>query len=84
MGTPETRSAGTLADLAERLSLLGEELADLAMDRLRSAMDPDSPDAEAAAADERRITRARRAVEKATSLLRPPPGVDGDDREPFG
>jgi hypothetical protein len=58
-----------LADLAEQLDALAEQLADLALERLRRAADPDGPGAELAAADERRITRARRAVAKAAALL---------------
>ena len=50
---------------------LAEDLADLALDRLRlAADDPDQPEGTAAAAEERRITRARRSVEKAVALLR--------------
>ena len=57
-----------LADLADRLDVVAEDLADLALDRLRSAADSDEPTP--AVAEERRITRARRAVEKAAALLR--------------
>ncbi len=58
-------------ELADRLAALAEDLADLALDRLRMAADdPDRPEATAAAAEERRITRARRSVEKAVTLLR--------------
>jgi len=68
-----------LAELAEELSALAEQLADRAIDRLRRATDPDDPGAEAAAAEERRITRARRAVEKAATLLAGArPGATGD------
>jgi hypothetical protein len=59
-----------LAELAERLSGLAEELADLALDRLREAARGGDGD-RAAADEERRLTRARRAVEKAAALLRP-------------
>ena len=52
--------------LRERLEGIAEELADLAIDRLRAAVDGDDD----AAAEERRLTRARRAVEKAAGLLR--------------
>jgi hypothetical protein len=62
-----------LDDLGERLAAFAEELADLALERLRVAADPDDPKAAAAAAEERRITRARRAVEKASALLRAVP-----------
>ena len=56
--------------LRERLEGIAEELADLALDRLRAAVDGDA----SASAEERRLTRARRAVEKAASLLRPASG----------
>ena len=56
---------GDLDQLRERLDGIAEELADLAIDRLRAAVEGDA----GAAAEERRITRARRAVEKAANLL---------------
>lgn len=55
--------------LRERLEAIAEELADLALDRLRAALDEGGRQSDAAA-EERRLTRARRAVEKAASLLR--------------
>jgi hypothetical protein len=61
--------ASDLDGVRERLEAIAEELADLAMDRLRQAVDGDEDGA--AAAEERRITRARRAVEKAAAVLRP-------------
>jgi hypothetical protein len=57
-----------LEELADRLEVVAEDLADLALDRLRSAAESDDPSP--AVAEERRITRARRAVEKAAALLR--------------
>jgi hypothetical protein len=63
---------GELESVAEELVLLAERLADLALDRLRAAVDPDDPAAADAAAEERRLSRARRAVERAASILRPP------------
>jgi hypothetical protein len=59
-------------DLADRLASLSEELGDLAFDRLREAsssagrgeLDP------GLVAEEKRLTRARRAVDKAVVLLR--------------
>ena len=64
-----------LSELAERLSGIGEELADLALDRLRQATDSvragEEPDP-SVTAEEKRITRARRAVEKAALLLAGP------------
>lgn len=61
-----------LSDLRDRLESLGEELADEALSLLRAAADGD-PDA---AAVEKRVTRARRAVEKAVHLL---DGADASD-----
>jgi hypothetical protein len=58
--------AAELAELRERLEVIAEELADLALDRLREAV---AAGATAAPAEERRLTRARRAVEKAAALL---------------
>lgn len=60
-----------LDHLRERLERMAEELADAAIDRLRAAVEGDA----GAAAAERRITRARRAVEKAAMLLRAEPSA---------
>jgi hypothetical protein len=63
-------AADELAEVAAELDAIAERLADLALDRLRAAVDPDGEgDTNGAAAEERRITRARRAVEKASTLL---------------
>ena len=62
-------AADDLADLAGELSVIAESLADIALDRLRAATDPDDPDPKAAEALERRVTRARRAVERAIGIL---------------
>jgi hypothetical protein len=63
-------------ELAERLSAIAEELADLALDRLRQASEQvgesGTPDPHLLA-EERQLTRARRAVEKAAGLLSPAP-----------
>jgi hypothetical protein len=63
------------SDIAERLSAIAEELADLALDRLREASEAvragGQPDPELTA-EEKRITRARRAVDKAAVLLAGP------------
>lgn len=57
-------------ELRERLEDIGEALADLAMDALRSALQDGDDEAVAEAkAQERRLTRARRSVEKAAALL---------------
>lgn len=68
-------------DLADRLADIADELADLALERLSTA----STDAglgrvadPALLAEERRLTRARRAVEKAVLLLRPGPEPELD------
>jgi hypothetical protein len=71
-------------ELAERLSALAEELGELAYDRLQEASatvrSGDEPDP-ALLAEERRITRARRAVEKAASLLGAGGGRPSDEDE---
>lgn len=58
-----------LEQLSERLEAIAEELADLAIEALRESIDADLPER---AADERRITKARRAVERAVALLSEP------------
>jgi hypothetical protein len=50
--------------VVERLQAIEEELRDLAYDRLR-----DSLDSPALLAEERRLTQARRAIEKAIRVL---------------
>jgi len=61
-----------LDELAGRLGSIAEDLADAALDRLRRNADVvragGDPD-QALVAEEKRITRARRAVEKAAVLL---------------
>jgi hypothetical protein len=61
-----------LLELADRLEGVLEELGDLAMDALRRATsgDPDSAEAGEALALERRVLKARRALEKAVTALR--------------
>ena len=59
-----------LEALRERLQAIGEDLTDEAIRLLRSARVTAEDDERAAlVAQERRITRARRAVEKAVHLL---------------
>jgi hypothetical protein len=60
-----------LDDLRTRLESIAEELADLALDCLHEALH-DSDQRDHLAAEERRLTRARRAVEKAAALLADP------------
>ena len=63
-----------LEPIAERLDAVGDELADLAMSALRAALD----DGETARpAIEKRLTRARRSVEKAAAILREQPTSTG-------
>jgi hypothetical protein len=68
-----------LADLVRRLEGIAEELSELALDRLRSAAssvrDGGTPDPQLTA-EEKRITRARRAVEKAAVLLGERPAAE--------
>ena len=66
--------------LSERLDDLAEQLADLALELLAEAMGDADPKASPAARTERVVTRARRSVEKATTLLRGINGAEvGDD-----
>jgi regulator of replication initiation timing len=60
-----------LDDIRSRLEVIAEELADLALDRLKESLAEGTE-----ASEERRITRARRAVEKAATLLGPERGTD--------
>lgn len=61
--------AGEFDDIRGRLEVIAEELADLALQRLRDSIDAGGTELPV---DERRLTRARRAVEKAAALLREP------------
>ncbi len=58
--------AGEFEDIVSRLEMISEELADLAIARLRDSIDAGGDELPV---DERIITRARRAVEKAAHLL---------------
>ena len=61
-------SVSALDDLADRLDAIAEEIADLAIDRLSAALADQGT--EAAAAEERRLTKARRRIVEAAELLR--------------
>ena len=65
--------AGEFDDIRGRLEAIAEELADLAIVRLRESIDAGGHELPV---DEKRLTRARRAVEKAVNLLAEP----DDDR----
>jgi hypothetical protein len=61
--------AGEFDDIRRRLEGISEELADLALERLRESIDAGGKELPV---DERRLTRARRAVEKAAAILTEP------------
>lgn len=65
--------AGEFDDIRTRLEGIAEELSDLAMVRLRESIDAGGHELPV---DEKRLTRARRAVEKAVHLLAEPDGLD--------
>lgn len=65
--------AGEFDDIRARLEGIAEELADLAIVRLRESIDAGGRELPV---DERRLTRARRAVEKAASILTEPDDLD--------
>ena len=60
-----------MAGMAERLEGMVEELTDMAIDALRRASsgDPDSAETGEALAQERRILKARRALERSITAL---------------
>lgn len=60
-------------DIRARLEAIAEELGDLAMERLRRSIDEGG---DQLPIDEKRLSRARRAVLKAADVLREP-----DDRD---
>jgi hypothetical protein len=61
--------AGEFQDIRRRLGAIAEELADLAIERLRESIDAGGTELPV---DERRLTRARRAVERAAAILAEP------------
>ena len=67
--------AGEFDEIRGRLEVIAEELADLAIIRLRESIDAGGHELPV---DEKRLTRARRAVEKAVNLLTEP-----DDMDPY-
>ena len=65
--------AGEFDEIRVRLEVISEELADLAIQRLRESIDAGGTELPV---EEKRLTRARRAVEKAASILREPDDTD--------
>lgn len=65
--------AGEFQDIRRRLDEIAAELADLAIERLRESIDAGGAELPV---DERRLTRARRAVEKASAILAEPDDAD--------
>jgi predicted ABC-type ATPase len=61
--------AGEFDEIRQRLEVIAEELADLAIERLRESIDAGGHELPV---DEKRLTRARRSVEKAIALLQEP------------
>ena len=64
--------AGEFDDIRRRLEAISEELADLTLQRLRESIDAGGAELPV---DEKRLARARRAVEKAIAVL-----GEADDR----
>ena len=67
--------AGEFDEIRGRLEVIAEELADLAIIRLRESLDAGGHELPV---DEKRLTRARRAVEKAGNLLAEPDDTRDD------
>lgn len=65
--------SGEFDDIRSRLEGIAEELADLAILRLRESIDAGGHELPV---DEKRLTRARRAVEKAAAILKEPDDHD--------
>jgi hypothetical protein len=63
---------GRYDDLVERLQVVVDDLDQITFDQLREA----SAEGQARPPDDKRLTQARRAVEKAIYLLRGSSGVD--------
>jgi hypothetical protein len=65
--------AGEFDEIRSRLEVIAEELADLAILRLRESIDAGGTELPV---DERRLTRARRSVEKAIAILQEPDDLE--------
>jgi hypothetical protein len=64
---------GEFDDIRRRLESIAEELTDLAIERLKESIDAGGTELPV---DEKRLTRARRAVEKAIAVLQEPDDFD--------
>ena len=64
---------GEFDEIRSRLEAIAEELADLAIVRLRESIDAGGTELPV---EEKRLTRARRAVEKAIGVHREPDDAD--------
>jgi hypothetical protein len=67
--------AGEFDDIRSRLESISEELADLSIQRLKESIDAGGDELPV---DEKRIARARRAVEKAIGILSDRSDLDPD------
>ncbi|MGH9071042.1 MAG: hypothetical protein ACRDX8_07750 [Acidimicrobiales bacterium] len=65
--------AGEFDDIRRRLEAIAEELTDLAIQRLKESIDAGGVELPV---DERRLNRARRAVERAAGILGAPDDTD--------
>ena len=65
--------AGEFQEIRARLEAIAEELADLGMERLKESIDAGGSELPV---DEKRLARARRAVEKAAAILAEPDDSD--------
>ena len=64
---------GEFDDIRRRLEGIAEELTDLAIERLKESIDAGGTELPV---DEKRLTRARRAVEKAIAVLQEPDDME--------
>lgn len=65
--------AGEFDHIRQRLETISEELADLSIERLKESIDAGGNELPV---DEKRLARARRAIEKAIGILREPDEAD--------
>lgn len=68
--------AGEFDDIRARLETISDELTDLSIQRLKESIDAGGGELPV---DEKRLARARRAVDKAVGILREPDDLDGLD-----